>query len=72
MRKIKDKKIAESIFDAVDHLQYWPNCQNVKALPGHKYNYRLCIGPWRIFFDIKKHLGIIEVEEVKKRDEHTY
>jgi mRNA-degrading endonuclease RelE of RelBE toxin-antitoxin system len=44
----------------------------VRALVNHKYGYRLRIGEWRVFFDVKQHLEIIEIEEVKKRDEHTY
>jgi len=34
--------------------------------------YRLRVGRWRVMFDVREALRIIEVEEVKKRDEHTY
>lgn len=60
------------IFNAVDKLCDWPDCRNVKALQSPKSRYRLRVGSWRIFFDVKTFLEIIEVEEVKKRDEHTY
>ena len=53
-------------------LSNWPNCRNIKALSNHRYNYRLRVGRFRIFFDVKHTLRIIEVEEVKKRNERTY
>ena len=71
-RKIKDQKKADFIYDTIGTLQNWPDCKNVRALVNHKYGYRLRIGEWRVFFDVKQHLEIIEIEEVKKRDEHTY
>ncbi|MFH0786246.1 MAG: type II toxin-antitoxin system RelE/ParE family toxin [Pseudomonadota bacterium] len=72
LRKIKDRKMANFIYDTVETLQNWPDCKNVKALVNHNYGYRLRVGAWRVFFDIKQHLEIIEIEEVKKRDEHAY
>lgn len=60
------------INDSVKTLSNWPNCQNVKALTNHKYQYRLRVGRYRVFFDIENVLKILKIEEVKKRDERTY
>jgi mRNA-degrading endonuclease RelE of RelBE toxin-antitoxin system len=49
-----------------------PNCQNVKALVNNQYPYRLRVGNYRVFFDFDDTLKIVSIEEVKKRDEHTY
>ena len=61
-----------SIADAVETLRDWPNAEQVKALQG-KPGYRLRVGRYRVLFTI--HAGIsliVRIEEVKKRDEHTY
>jgi mRNA-degrading endonuclease RelE of RelBE toxin-antitoxin system len=60
------------IADAVATLAQWPNVDGVKALTG-KAGYRLRVGRYRVLFTI--HSGIplvVRIEEVKKRDEHTY
>jgi mRNA interferase RelE/StbE len=56
---------------AVRNLQEWPDCQNVKALQ-NRPGYRLRVGRYRVLFDVENDLRIIEIEEVKKRDERTY
>ncbi|MBK8986939.1 MAG: type II toxin-antitoxin system RelE/ParE family toxin [Chloroflexi bacterium] len=56
---------------AVRSLQEWPDCQNVKALR-NRPGYRLRVGRYRVLFDVENDLRIIEIEEVKKRDERTY
>ena len=61
-----------SIADAVSTLSNWPHVKQVKALGG-KPGYRLRVGRYRVLFTV--HDGIplvIRIEEVKKRDEHTY
>ena len=61
-----------NIADAVETLRNWPNVEQVVALVG-KPGYRLRVGRYRVLFTI--HAGIpliVRVEEVKKRDEHTY
>ena len=61
-----------NIADAVATLRDWPYVEQVKALSG-KPGYRLRVGRYRVLFTI--HAGIplvIRIEEVKKRDEHTY
>lgn len=49
-----------------------PNCQNVKALTKHEYQYRLRVGNYRVFFNFDGVVHIVSIEEVKKRDERTY
>lgn len=62
----------QNISEAVDGLGRWPHVEQVKALQGQP-GYRLRVGRYRVLFTI--HAGvplIVRVEEVKKRDEHTY
>lgn len=61
-----------SILDAVEQLAAMPNCQNVKALNDHDYGYRLRVGGYRVLFDWDGAIRIVEIQEVKKRDERTY
>jgi len=42
----------------------------VKRLVNHQYDYRLRVGTWRVFFT--EAFEIVQIEEVKKRDERTY
>ena len=60
------------IYDKVDDLKYFPDCQNVKALKKHKHDYRLRVGNYRVLFNHDSSVKIISIEEVKKRDERTY
>lgn len=69
LRKIKSQKEKETIYDAVETLGLFPNCTNVKKL-SDRYDYRLRVGKWRIIFTAASE--IVCIEEVKKRDEHTY
>jgi mRNA-degrading endonuclease RelE of RelBE toxin-antitoxin system len=69
LRKIKSQKEKESIYDAVETLGLFPNCANVKKL-SDRNDYRLRVGKWRIIFTAAAEIFCIE--EVKKRDEHTY
>lgn len=48
---------------------------DVRKLVNHQYDYRLRVGDYRVLFNLldgNVEIGNIEVEEVKKRDEHTY
>ena len=49
---------------------------DVRRLVNHKYDYRLRIGNYRVLFNLTATgnvaIGEISVEEIKKRDEHTY
>lgn len=69
LRKIADQGQREKIFAAVDELRNFPDCRNVKKLKGRD-QYRLRVGKWRVIFT--KSLEILYIEEVKRRDEHTY
>jgi mRNA-degrading endonuclease RelE of RelBE toxin-antitoxin system len=69
LRKIKDQKQQQAIYDAVAGLAFFPNCDNVKHIKTTDI-YRLRVGNWRIFFT--ETLEIIRIEEVKKRNERTY
>ena len=47
----------------------------MRKLVNHQYDYRLRVGDYRVLFNLldgNVEIGNIEVEEVKKRDEHTY
>ena len=66
---LKDR---ERIFAESKKLSQMPDCKNVKALDNHKYDYRLRVGNYRIFFDFDGPVKIVSVEEVRKRDESTY
>ena len=69
IRKIKQARTREAIYDAVGVLKDFPNCQNVKKIKTTDH-YRLRVGNWRVFFTPK--LEIIFIEEVKRRNEQTY
>lgn len=63
----------ERIFEAVESLSNWPDVSGVKALVGRD-DYRLRVGRYRVLFSVTPEgaVTIILIEEVKKRDEHTY
>lgn len=62
----------KSIVDAVEGLAQWPGCQNVRNLV-NRDGYRLRVGRYRVLFTVHEgECHIIQVEEVKKRDERTY
>lgn len=69
LRKIRDGRIREKIYDSVESLKFFPDCKNVKKLKGRD-EYRLRVGRWRVFFT--ESLEIIEIREVKIRNGHTY
>ncbi|WP_354684609.1 type II toxin-antitoxin system RelE/ParE family toxin [Cupriavidus necator] len=71
VRKL-DRPIRIGILDAVEHLAQMPDCQHVKALSNHAYGYRLRVGHYRILFDWDGAIRIVEIQEVRKRDERTY
>jgi mRNA-degrading endonuclease RelE of RelBE toxin-antitoxin system len=70
--KIKEHSIRKNIKDAVSELEKFPHCRQIKALTNHEHGFRLRVGRYRILFDVWDALHIISIEEVKKRDEHTY
>jgi len=70
LRKIGDKKLQNEIYDATEELKNFPNCANIKKLTNHQYPYRLRVKRYRVFFT--ESLEIIEIKEVKPRNEQTY
>jgi len=70
--KIKDISVQKRIIDAVDTLVDFPKCPSIKRLENHRHQYRLRVGGYRVLFDARTSIRIIEIQEVKKRDEHTY
>ena len=61
-----------AIARGVTSLANWPNVKSVKRLVNHKHGYRLRVGDYRILFDVRDEVKVIDVQEVKKRDERTY
>ena len=70
--KISERDTRKEIRDEVSNLSDWPNVQHVKKLANHKYDYRLRVGRFRVFFDVSDAVRIVHIEEVKKRDDRTY
>ncbi|TKB25020.1 type II toxin-antitoxin system RelE/ParE family toxin [Desulfopila sp. IMCC35006] len=71
LRKI-DRQDNAAIRTAVNNLSGMPDCQGVKTLINHRYGYRLRVGRYRVLFDYDGEVRIVEIQEVKKRDERTY
>ena len=73
MKKIPTQ-YREAIFNSVDHLATFPKCErlDVKELKKHRYDYRMRVGRYRVLFNHDNGIKIIEIQEVKKRDERTY
>ncbi|WP_158935289.1 type II toxin-antitoxin system RelE/ParE family toxin [Burkholderia sp. S171] len=67
-----DRPVRVAIVDAVEQLAAMPDCQNVKALTNHEYGYRLRVGNYRVLLDWDGSIKIVEIQEVRKRDERTY
>jgi len=58
--------------DVNDKLLIFSNCTGVKKLTSHAYSYCLRVGDYRVFFEFDGNVRIINIEEVKKRDERSY
>jgi len=71
LRKLESKDHSVIVAECYK-LADMPNCANVKALVNHEYQYRLRVGNFRVFFNFEGAIRIVLIEEVKKRDEHTY
>ncbi|WMD18162.1 type II toxin-antitoxin system RelE/ParE family toxin [Achromobacter seleniivolatilans] len=56
----------------VAKLKSFPHTPNIRALVNHEFGYRLRVGQYRIIFDVHSVIRIIEIQEVKKRDDSTY
>jgi len=68
------KHYREAILESVDELAEFPKCEGlgITALKKHRYNYRMRVGRYRVLFNHDSDIRIIEIQEVKKRDERTY
>ncbi|MCU0597793.1 MAG: type II toxin-antitoxin system RelE/ParE family toxin [Desulfobacterales bacterium] len=64
----------EAILENVDRLIAFPNWEHldITELKNHPYDYRLRVGRYRVLFNYLRVVKIIEIQEVKKRDERTY
>ena len=71
VKRIKDKKTVVKIIGDVATLRDFPNATNVIKLQNQD-RYRLKVGRWRVIFEAENTLKIIEVQEVKIRNEDTY
>ncbi len=71
LRKL-DPQHQIAIRDGVTTLEGMPECQNIKSLINHPYGYRLRVGQYRVLFDWDGAIKIVQIEEVRKRDERTY
>jgi mRNA-degrading endonuclease RelE of RelBE toxin-antitoxin system len=72
LRKLPSAAQVE-IRDAVrDKLAVFPQCNGVIALTDHVADFRLRVGSYRVLFDFDGAIRLVRIEEVKKRDEHTY
>ncbi|MDY0275099.1 MAG: type II toxin-antitoxin system RelE/ParE family toxin [Desulfomicrobium sp.] len=70
--KIKDVAMRKRIYEEAQCLALFPACHGVRKLVNHEYGYRLRVGDYRVLFDYDGTVKIVSIEEVKKRDEHTY
>ncbi len=64
----------EAVFKSVDELVTFPQCNqlDITELKNHRYDYRMRVGRYRVLFDYADVIKVIEIQEVKKRDERTY
>lgn len=71
LRKL-DRQWQQDIVRGIATLERMPYCTGIKALSDHEYGYRLRIGDFRVLFDWLGEIKIVEIQEVRKRDERTY
>jgi len=71
LRKL-DRRYQIVIRDAVSTLAGMPACANVKRLVNHDCGYRLRVGDYRVLFNWKQTIEIVQIEAIRKRDERTY
>jgi mRNA-degrading endonuclease RelE of RelBE toxin-antitoxin system len=71
LRKL-DRQHQVAIRDGVSTLTAMPDCQNIVALTNHEYGYRLRVGNYRVLFNWDGAIRVVEIQEVRKRNERTY
>lgn len=67
-----EQPIQRRIRDGVEGLESFPATANIKRLVDHQYPYRLRVANYRVFFEFHGTVRIVTIEEIRKRDEHTY
>jgi len=73
LKKIKDRRLKEKIWNSVYiELSDYKRSAKIKVLINHDYQYLLRVENYRVFFNVSDEVEILFIEEVKKRDEHTY
>ena len=68
------KDYRAKILESVAKLITFPACKDldIKTLTNHDCGFRLRVARYRVLFDNLETLKIIEIQEVKKRDNRTY
>lgn len=72
LKKLGDKPLQATLLAATAALANFPSVPGVLALTHHAYGYRLRVGNYRVLFNVLEAVEVVSIEEVKKRDEHTY
>jgi mRNA-degrading endonuclease RelE of RelBE toxin-antitoxin system len=72
LKKLGDKRVQKTILDATAELINFPAVTGVIALTNHTHGHRLRVGNYRVLFNVLATVEVINIEEVKKRDERTY
>lgn len=72
LRKLEAKDSARIRAAVSEELVDLTKAKNVKALSNHEYGYRLRVGSFRVFFEFDGDIRIVQVEEVRKRNERMY
>lgn len=68
----KDRQAFVLIERAISSLAPWPVAKSVKSLTAHENQYRLRAGRYRVLFDVDTENTLIRIQEVRRRDDHTY
>lgn len=75
LKKLPNNDISV-IRNAINDLANMPDCLRVKILVNHDYQYRLKVDigkrKYRVLFNYESSVKIIEIKEIKKRNEQTY
>lgn len=64
--------IQRRVRDAVALLTEFPATASARRLTSHRHDWRLRVGDYRVLFSFDGSSRIINIEEVRKRDERTY
>lgn len=74
LKKLTDGKVLKEKIKELENPQ--PNWNNVKSLVEHEFGYRLKVKvgsrKYRVLFDFDSSVKIVEIQEIKKRDDNTY